>query len=41
MKELHPVSSRTKKEPPAARWFPARVTFDPEDEGDTFSRNVG
>jgi hypothetical protein len=27
--------------PPAARWFLARLIFDPEDGSDTFFRNVG
>jgi hypothetical protein len=28
-------------QPPAARWFLARLIFDPEDGGDAAFRNVG
>jgi hypothetical protein len=38
---LHPTGQQCSAQLPIARWFPARVIFDPEDGGDTFLRNVG
>jgi hypothetical protein len=35
---LHGLKSA---QPPATRWFLARLIFDPEDGGDTLLRNVG